>query len=224
MKRGFRLLVTALLVTFFWAADSFAISRVTRQLNVFEMGIGYSDPIGSYDRIHNINFVDQNSVPVAADASLLYDGTYHLGAGFGQVWGEHFLGTLRFNYTKVAITNFTKSTFYDSDGIIPSFNQYDFKFDFDFQFNDIARTSWTPYVGLGFAAGFTRLSAPGFSSSSEANVGLAANFGAEVKVWAGREGRNFMTIGSINSVDFASSGYRPRYLNIGVGLRYYMRP
>jgi hypothetical protein len=224
MNKGIRLVVAASVLVILGTADSFAITRVTRQLTVFELATGYADPIGNYDRIFNLQFADRNFVPISLGASDLYKGTYHLGVGFGQVWGDHLLGLIRFDYTKIATTYFTDSLFYAEDNLRESLNQYDFKLDLNFQFDDIGRASWTPYVGLGFTGGWTRISAPGYHSSSEANVAVAANFGAEFKVWQGHEGRNFVTIGSINSIDFAASGYRPRYLSIGVGLRYYMRP
>ncbi len=224
MYRYVRVIVLGLALVAVAASQSAAVSRVTRHLNVIEFFGGYSTPHGSYDHIGVIDFVDQNNFPTEVDGSTLYDGSFHLGIGFGQLWANHFLPSVKFQFTHIEPSRYTQSIYLDQYGVNPKFNQWDARFALDYQFADLNNSMFTPYVGASFAAGVTSLHGLGFDSHNETDVALSLDFGAEFRIWDAPNGRSFVTFASANSYDLVSSGYRPRMLNLGAALKIYMRP
>ena len=105
-----------------------------------------------------------------------------------------------------------------------TYRQYDLEFNVNYLLNNLARTFWSPYVGIGAQAGFTSLSEKGADDQSDLKFALSLNFGVDFKIWGEPKNRSFVTLSSINSLNFLGSDNRPQYLNIGGGLRYYFRP
>jgi len=228
MSRIIRPAVVLLALVF--AISSFseaAIRRVAKRWNVIETYGGYSSPIGSYHTIGTIDFENGSGILVDIDADRVYDPTFHLGITYGQLRGGHLLYSIGFTYTKIE----TPDTFvvdptisYIFIPVKPSFNQYDIDFNLNFLAANIAKVPIAPYVGLGFHGGITSQTASGYDSENWLTLAASLNFGADFKLWGASKNRSFVTISSINSLDLFGSDQRPRYLNFGVGLKYYFRP
>ena len=221
---------TVVLLALVFAVSSLAeagIKRVTRRWNVIETYGGYSSPIGSYHTIGTIDFVNNSGLLVDIDADRVYDPTFHLGITYGQLRRGHLLYSIGFTYTKIE----TLDTFvvdptvsYIFIPVKPSFNQYDIDFNCNFLATNIAKAPIAPYVGIGFHGGITSQTAPGYDSENWLTLATSLNFGADFKLWGDLKNRSFVTLSSINRVDILGSDQRPRYLNFGIGLKYYFRP
>jgi len=228
MSKIFRL--TVLLLALIFAFSSFAeagIKRVAKRWNVIETYGGYSSPIGSYHTIGTIDFVNASGIIIDIDADLVYDPTFHLGITYGQLRGGHLLYSIGFRYTKIE----TLDTFvvdptisYIFYPVKPSFNQYDVEFNVNYLAANISKSPIAPYIGIGFHGGFTSQTATGYETESWFTLAVGLNFGADFKLWGDPKSRSFVTLSSINSIDLLGSDQRPRYLNFGVGLKYYFRP
>lgn len=206
-----------------------AITKVPRSFGVLEFSGGFSDPTGSYDHIANIDF-DVNGAPVNLKADKLYNSSYFLNVSYGTLRDNHWLVSAGFMWSHI---NAKDEIVYYSDPTVdsmfvwqptkPNFNQYDIRLNANYLFNDLEASPWSPFVGLGFAAGFTSQTLRGYKSENETNVAFGVNFGAELKIWQAADKRNFVTLASTNNWDFLTSGYRPANFNIGAAIKVYMR-
>jgi len=209
-----------------------AIVRVAKRYYTLDVSGGASTPVGKYDGfVDFVDFFDAEGRPVDVDADVLYDPTFHLGINYGQLRNDRMLLTLGFRWTKIEFTNIGGLNTVGREGLPiffeakkPNVNQYDLDINFNYLFAAIAKQTFAPYVGVGFRAGFTAVTAKGFSSETRLNTVLCGNFGAELKLWEQAKKRSFLTLASVNSYDLFSSGGRPKYLNIGGALKYYFRP
>ncbi len=220
---------TVVLLALVFAVSSLAeagIKRVARRWNVIETYGGYSSPFGSYHRIGATDFRIESGHVFDIDADKVYDPTFHLGLTYGQLRGGHLLYSIGFTYTKIETldTFFTDSDKFYFIGVKPSFNQYDIDFNLNFLATNISKAPIAPYVGIGFHGGITSQTAPGYESENWLTLATSLNFGADFKLWGDLKNRSFVTLSSINSVDILGSDLRPRYMNFGIGLKYYFRP
>jgi hypothetical protein len=111
-------------------------------------------------------------------------------------------------------------------------NLYDIDFNINYYQSNVAVSGWSPYVGLGMRTGFQVLSAEGvdpvsglpYASETELKFALALNVGIDVKLTSAASNRSHFVLSSANSFDFLGTGNRPRYLNLGLALKYYFRP
>ncbi|MFH1686142.1 MAG: hypothetical protein ABIE70_01305 [bacterium] len=199
--------------------------RVAKRYSVLDFLGGCSKPVGTFDGIGPTDF-DADGVPKQADADDAFDPSFHLALSYGQLRNDHMLYQLGFRYTNIkdvdTITTTDGQRIY-YQGVDPVFRQFDLDFNFNYLFMNITKTFLAPYVGVGFRAGMTTVGGEGYSTEAELNIATAVNAGAEVKVWQAPKGRSFVTLASANSYEFYVSGNRPRYLNIGLGLKYYYR-
>ncbi|MEW6051434.1 MAG: hypothetical protein AB1644_10285 [Candidatus Zixiibacteriota bacterium] len=224
MNRKFWILTVTPLMLLTLTSDVFAIGRVARRFNVLEIYGGYSSPVGSYDQIGPLSFVDQQDRPVDIGADSLWDNTFHLGFTFGTLRAERLMYSIGFSYTKAELAEYARQTFDDQYALIPNFHQFDVRFNMNFHLSSLQTSPWSPYIGLGIIGGLTGYSGRGIESEYEANVAASANFGAEAKIWQAADNSSFVTVASVNSIEFLASGYRPRYLNLGAALKFYLRP
>ena len=229
MLRRFWLVTMAGVLLLLSVASADAVSRVGRRFNVFEFGAGYASPIGKYDNFGGESFIDEYDRFRQLDADHVFNSSYSIGAFGGQLRNRVFV-SVGVAYTKVnqldtIVVGGLGYVFPYADAVVFSdFHQWDLRLNVNYQFADITIDPITPYVGLGFAAGLIYESAPGLSTTYDANTMFSLNFGAEFKVWTSDNNRQFVTLASVNSYDLLSSGYRPRNLNIGGAIKIYMRP
>ncbi len=227
-----RTVIATIAILILTASQVAALGRVARRYNVIDFYGGTSSPVGKYDGLAGfVDFYDADDRPTDVDGDVLYDPTFHLGFNYGQLRNDKMLVTVGFRWTKIEAINLWGLNTVGREGLAilldprkPSINQYDFDFNFNFMFLSIAQGSFAPYVGVGFRAGVTSVTAKGFESESRLNTVLAGNFGAEFKLWENAKKRAFLTVASVNSYDLLSSGDRPRYFNLGAALKYYFRP
>jgi len=219
-----------LLLALVFAISSFseaAIRRVAKRWNVIETYGGYSTPIGSYSKVGVIDLWNSDHVLVDVDANRVYDPTFHLGINYGQLRGGHLLYSIGFRYTRVRTpdTFWVETSYgYMFDPPHSKLNQYDIDFNLNYLTANISKVPIAPYVGLGFHGGITSQTATGYESENWLTFAASLNFGADFKLWGGLKDRSFVTLSSINRVDILGSDQRPRYLNFGVGLKYYFSP
>ena len=202
-----------------------AITRAARTVNFVEFYGGSSMPTGTYTGLPDYDFIINGSL-VDVDAEDVYDNSFHFGLGYGQLRGSHLLFSLGFRYTK-----------HDVEKIIPisadtvvlvdsstNYNQFDLDFNLNYMITDITKSPFAPYVGVGVQAGILSISSSGFRTDNEAMLSLSLNFGGDIKIWSAADGLSLLTLSSINRYDFYGSNQKPRYLNLGAGLKYYFRP
>ncbi len=215
-----------LFVLAFGSVSEARIRRVPKRYHVLEGYGGYSNPIGSYEMIGSQVFHIGNQY-YSITAGDLYEPTYHLGASYGVLRRNRVYVSLGFTYTKIA----TLDTFYAAPNVkfyfidaSPSFNQYDFDFNLNVFGANLARRPLAPYLGIGFHGGITTQSARGYASENWVTLAGSINFGIDFVLWRAPQKRSFVTLSSVNSVDLFASDRRPKYLNFGLGLRYFYRP
>jgi hypothetical protein len=224
-----------------WTQVEARIARVPQRLNMIEFFAGGSSITGNYtglgaDSWQELFVGARTSLEV--DGSDMFKSTFHLGFGYGRLRNNRVLFSIGFLYTKVAYQDSILVRFPNAMGTYPTRNIYshinlfDVDFNLDFFFNSLRHRPWSPFIGLNFKGGLmvfsTDLRDPmtglKYATESQVKTTLGVNFGADVKIWRAPSGRSFMTLSSRNSWDILASGNRPRYLNIGVGWRYFFRP
>lgn len=226
-KKLIILLVAACLVAGMAADSSAAIAKIARRLSVFSMSGGYAHPLGSYGAIYDTPFINSQNLPVSVDAGDVYDPSFYLGFNYGQLRNNHIFFGLGFRWTHINVEDtiwVDPITIYTFEPLKPNFNQYDIDFDLNWFFNDPSQELVNPYLGLGFHAGVTSVSAAGFESDNEITLALGVNFGVDLTVWRAAGGRSLLTLSSVNDWVFTASGERPKYLNLGAAVKYYFRP
>lgn len=220
MNKRLRFAILGLLVLTVCASNVLAIGRVAKRWYVFDMYGGYSQPVGSYDHISIIDFGRD------LDADQIYDNGYHLGFSLGRMVSNRFVTTIGFVYTKIEPLDrywITPTEYTEFDPFTPKFGQYDVTFSGAYHFLPLEQAGFTPFAGASGKLGLTRQYLSGYETEYEFNGAVALLFGVDVKLWQGKN-QSMLALTSTNSYDLIGSGYRPRYLNLGVGLRWYLRP
>lgn len=234
--------VVILLIGFLLSVPSTqgGIAKVAKRWNMIDFYAGGSMITGEYEGLGSDDWDDIFFSPYSADVdgNDLYNTTFHLGFDYGQLRNNHMFFSIGFRYTKVEIEDSVVVDFPDAIGIV-YFRENDFNinlFDLDFNLNyyplNVNRHYLLPYLGVGFKGGFMVFDNEGrdpetgyeYESESEIKFTLSLNFGADLKIWSSPSGRSFVTLSSINSWDIVASDNRPKYLNIGGGIKYYFRP
>lgn len=235
MYKSTRILAFCLLLIFAMGSTSQAITRVARKLYMIDIFSGYGSPVGNYDGIPGDDWYYDNSLH-EFPADQVYDGSFHIGVDYGQLWANHFLMSVGFRYThhnlKDTIGNALDAFYYDAKHKL---NQYDLDLNLNCLVTDIYETIAAPYFGIGLHGGITNVSADGIivsgdggdivgsASQNELTFAMSVNFGAELKIFTAPSRKSFVTLASVNSWDFVGTSNRPRYLNIGGAIKYYFR-
>lgn len=204
--------VTLVLVFVFTSIAGAALVRVPKRYNYITLFGGYSSPIGEYDGVGDTDFTDPFDRDVSVDADELYEPTYHVGLNYGQLRNNHIAFNIGFRYTKVDHT-----IGFNIDDV--SINQYDIDLELNYLPLNLTKEMFSPYVGAGINAGITSIGADGFDNENHTDIAASLNAGMEVVV--SRFSNGFLTLASINSYMFWNSSNRPKYINIGGGLKYY---
>jgi len=198
-------------------------------LGVFEVYGALSSPTGFIDHLGDIHFRNMYR-PINFNASDVYRPSMTLGVTVGTVQMGHWHNSVGFQYSHLRVRDTILYPLGDSAIVFnytdfpkPNFNQYEVRLNSNWQFYDVEAVGWTPYVGLGLGVGLISQTLEGYDSHTELNIGLAMNFGAEVRIWQDPNGSNMVTLASVNSWEFGGSGYRPKSLTLGVGLKIYSR-
>jgi len=221
-------------------SDIGAVSRVPARINVLEFYGGASTAQGSYDGFRGEDWVrsfEINTTNPSVDADNIYGSSFNLGFSYGQLRNNHIFYAVGFRYTKIELDsvvivplNNADVFWTPSDGYKE--NLYDITFDLNYYPYNIVKQNWSPYVGVGFKGGLMVFSQSGrdansglaFASETEVKFSSSINLGLDLKLWNDKAHRTQVVLSSINSFDFWGSGNRPRYLNLGIGLKYYFRP
>jgi hypothetical protein len=218
MRLSLRSAVMVLVVFFGFSviADA-ALVRVPKRYNYLTFFGGYSSPIGEYDGVGDLDF-SRFGTDVSVDGSDAYDATYHFGFNYGQLRNNHIAFGIGFRYTDVphSIHELEVDIVLIEDVII---RQYDLDLDLNYFPLDLTKEVFSPYVGVGINAGITHLGGDRLESRYYTDIAASVNGGMEFVV--GRFTNGFVTLASINSYTFWNSQNRPKYINIGGGLKYY---
>lgn len=209
-------LVVAGVIGFASTAD--AVVRGARQTGYFEFSVGGSSPIHEYDRLGQFIFVDQNDRATFLTAGDVFDPTWTIGLGFGQLINDQYTFGVNFRYAHVELDRFAEQ-FITEDY---RYNLYELGADLNLYLLPHSKASLAPYVGAGLSVGAFSESAPGEDANAELVGDLHLNFGADLAVIDEASTGGRMTLSSINSVSIGSLNDRPRYLTIGVGIRYFL--
>ena len=158
------------------------------------------------------------------DAEDVYGDSYYFGLEYGQLIAGHWLGSVGFRFThhnlRDTIGDERMAFMYDFK---PTFNQYDLEVNMNYLLNSLASSVWTPYAGLGLHAGIASVDWDEYDAENDLTFGMNLNFGAEVKLYTAASGKSFVTLASMNNWNFMATNDRPKYLQIGGGVKYYMR-
>lgn len=104
----------------------------------------------------------------------------------------------------------------------PKLHQFDLELNLNFFITDVNLSALSPYVGMGFRGGLAHADYRLFADDQDANVALAVNFGADLRL-SQPSHAGYWAISSVNSYEFVGSNNRPTYLNIGGALKYYFK-
>lgn len=196
------------------------------RLGVFEVYGAIGSPTGSIDHLGDITFRNRFR-QINIHASDVYRPSYSVGLTVGTLQMGHWQNSIGFKYSRLHVKDTifyprgdSAIVFNDEDFPKPNFNQYELRANSNWQFYDLRSVGWTPYVGFGLGVGLISQSLEGYDSHNEINAGLFMNFGAEFRVWNDGAG-NLATLASMNSWEFAGSGYRPKTLSFGLGFKIY---
>jgi hypothetical protein len=200
---------------------SWAVTKTPRSLYMFDFHAGYSVPTGSYAGIGPANWDGE------LQSSDLFDPTYHVGIEGGRLWNDHLYMGFGFQYTRINLddridTLFSSGSLFELPEL--KFHQYDFSFGARFYPGSPAIQSFAPYLGPSLTLGLTSMTAPHYRSETQTTVALNLDFGADFRIWKANDGRSLVTLSSVNSWNVIAGGDRPRFLNIGFGVRYFFRP
>jgi len=196
-----------------------AIKRVASRYNMLNFYSGYADPHGEYDQSGMVSFVDYQGRPSDIAGDSLYDATYYLGFDYGTLYSRHVLYMIGFRFTEHNV----KDWIFDEIGDEYKLRQYDIEFNANYYLLDLLEFPWSPYVGAGVQGGFTSYSQRGFDNDSELKFAFSLNLGFDLKLFQAPKKRSYVTLASMNNYNLLASDNRPKYLNIGVGLRYFFR-
>lgn len=223
------------------AGSAHSIAKIPARVSVIDISGGYTMITGNYGGFRgdswNEIFANTGTNP-SVTGSDIYSPTFHLGFSYGQLRNNHLFYSVGFRYTKIGLEDSTIVPFTPSPGIIYleqsdlNLNLYDIDLNFNYYQSNVAVSGWSPYVGLGMRTGFQVLSAEGvdpvsglpYASETELKFALALNVGLDIKLASAASNRSHFVLSSANSFDFLGSGNRPRYLNLGLALKYYFRP
>ncbi len=235
------IMLAAALILVISVGSAWSLTKVPARVSIIDISGGYSMITGNYGGFRgdswNKIFGLSGSNP-SVTGSDIYSPTFHFGFSYGQLRNNHLFYSVGFRYTKIGLEDSTIVPFSPSPGIIYleqsglNLNLYDIDFNFNYYQSNVAVTGWSPYIGLGMRTGFQVLSAEGrdpesgleYASESELKFALALNVGIDVKLTSAASNRSHFVLSSANSFDFLGSGNRPRYLNLGLALKYYFRP
>lgn len=222
-RRNIALLVLVVAGVIGSASSANAVVRGARQTGYFEFSVGGSSPIHEYDRLGSFPFFSQNDRPVFLAASDVYDPTFQLGLAFGQLVRDQYTLGVSFRYTNVRIDDYALDQIEDNGYSRDyRYNLYEIGADLNLYLLPHSKASLAPYVGAGLSVGAFSESAPGEDANAELVGDLHLNFGADLAVINEASTGGRMTLSSINSVSIGSLNDRPRYLTIGVGIRYFL--
>ncbi|UCD64094.1 MAG: hypothetical protein JSW34_01290 [Candidatus Zixiibacteriota bacterium] len=227
MRRKLIWLAAAVLALALTSPAHAGIVKVAKRLNVVTFFGGYAHPVGSYNGIDVIDFIDSGGRLANLDAGDVYDPGFYFGLGYGQIRNDHILFNLSFRWIHINtedtfwVDPFIGYTFYPQT---PAFNQYDLDFDLNWLFVNPSYSLLSPYLGLGFHAGITSASGEFIETENDVTLALGLNFGADLAVWRAGDNRSVITVSSVNEWIVAASDKRPRYLNLGAAVKYYFRP
>jgi hypothetical protein len=204
-------------------------TQAPKRLGVFEVYGALSSPTGNIDHLGDINFSNIYR-PININAGNAYNPSLTLGATLGTLSMGHWYNSVGFQYSRLRVKDTifyprrdSAIVFNYTDFPKPHYNQYEVRLNSNFHFYDLERVGWTPYLGLGLGMGVISQTLEGFDTQTEFNIGLAMNFGAEIRIWQDPNGGNMATLASANSWEFAGSGYRPKFFTMGVSLKMYTR-
>lgn len=218
MKQIFRTtIVLGLFGIMLASSANSAIQRTPRRYNMISFYGGYATPHGTYTE-----FGDIAIARLEADSFL--NESFYLGFDYGVLYRSHLLYSLGFRMTEHDITTSFRNRLQGIGSEDLSFRTYDLDLNINYMFTDISRTILSPYVGIGFQTGITTLSVKGFSDQNDLKAAVSANFGADFRLTSPNKARGFFTISSANSYTLAASDNRPKYLHLGLALRYFFRP
>ena len=223
MSKVWRIAALMTVAVLFIAASSQAITRVAGRWSVLSVHGGYAKPWGQYDGLPNDPFVLEGR-QWEFDAEDVYGDSYCFGLEYGQLIAGHWLGSVGFRFThhnlKDTIGDERMAFMYDFK---PTFNQYDLEVNMNYLLNNLASSVWTPYAGLGLHAGIASVDWDEYDAENDLTFGMNLNFGAEVKLYTAASGKSFVTLASMNNWNFMATNDRPKYLQIGGGVKYYMK-
>ncbi len=202
------------------AADSFAISRTSRSLNYLQVFGSYNSPMGE---VEFFNLPDYNG---NFDADDVYESGGSFGIGLGQVRAGRMHWGLDFRYTKHELQDVVENNDVVVTGIEGlGISNYDLDLSINYYLSDMAQIGFSPFVGLGVTAGIMSAGYDNddFDNETEMKALAGLNFGFDFRLAQNADGSQISLV-SLNRYDIMASDERPRYLNLGLALRYYVRP
>jgi hypothetical protein len=208
-------------------ASHATIERTAKRWNVLNIYGGMSNPIGQYESIADNLFLTDDGHILKLDADVVYDNSSNVGIEYSVMMGKSLV-SVGARYTDIQFNNPIRIPgyfdYYPFGPVRVNLTQWDLDFSAHHFFTDISKTPVAPYIGLGAQAGATRLTAKGYKSENTLTFALSIDFGIDLKIASNQNGRSLIALSSVNSYQFAATADRPKYLNAGIGLKFYLRP
>ncbi|MEK7774716.1 MAG: hypothetical protein AAB305_02380 [Candidatus Zixiibacteriota bacterium] len=218
------LVLLVFLVSLLSETSTAGIERTAKRWYMIDIYGGTSMAHGEYEGLAGDPILQDTNFVAQEDS--LYEDAFHLGISYA-VLRSNFLMGVGFRFTDIKY----KDTIYGGEVdviLFPSLNANMTQWDFDIYLHyypvDLSKQSISPYFGFGIQPGLTSITARGHKSTNVATFALSLDFGGDVKIFSGEGGRSFVTLASVNSYQFVGTNDRPKYLNVGMGLKYFFRP
>lgn len=198
-----------------------AIYRTSKRYQVFTVEGGFANPIGEYGTLTPYQgFVDPFGRPVDIKADELYNNSGFFGLSYGWLVNDHGFASVGFRYTPISVDSYWEGEYLADYGEVFDLDQFDITFDLNYYLANPMKSGFSPYAGLGFTGGLTSLSSDTYEAENDVTFSLGLNFGADFVVWSGGNDRA-VALSSINSLQLLASDIRPKYLQIGLGLKFF---
>ena len=224
LKYALRLVTFIIAVAVLSQDCTAGIERTAKRWYMLDLYGGTSMPQGENWGIVGEPLFTDYTFSVPADS--IYKDAFHLGLRYAALSSNWLMG-VGFRYTNVIVRDtidvypYNPVLFRNS---IANVSQWDLDLFIHCYPLDLTKNAFSPYLGIDIQSGILSLTASGYKSRNEMTFAISADFGADIKIFSGESGRSFVTLASVNSYQFVGTNDRPKYLNVGVGLKYFFRP
>lgn len=229
MSKSIQIIFATTITVILTSSNLFAISKVAARYNVMEFTVSSAQAQGSYDRIgigtQGIVFISNLGQAFDIDAEKLYKNSTSFGLNYGRLINDNTLFNVGFSFIDIKHKEvFSDAVFVYTYPNYFKLRLYNADFNWNYYFMSPVKQTLAPYAGVNFQAGILSASVKGFSSESDFVMATAFNFGLDLTVWKAKNKMSKLALSSVNSYQFYASDSRPKYMTLGLGLKYFFRP
>ncbi|MEA1980749.1 MAG: hypothetical protein U9N54_07235 [candidate division Zixibacteria bacterium] len=212
MKKNINILIILTFASMVCVSSVLGIKRVPATQNSLDFTGSYLLPIGNSGGFFDEDF------DVDLDTDDLYDPSVEFGVRYGQLSQNRFLYNVGFSYIHV---NEIDTAFLNAS----AFSLSMYLINLGVNYYPIGnRNIISPFAGVSLSPGLYVINFKVGESITELNAAVSFNFGFDLKIFESKSKRSFWAVSPSGSYDFWASGDRPKFLSVGLGIKYFYRP